>query len=60
MNAKLSNPTAELRDRYGIIVIGSGYGGSIAAGFLFAVITKRNVFVFASASGCGDGLKSEA
>jgi cholesterol oxidase len=36
MNAKLSNPTAELRDRYGIIVIGSGYGGSIAAARLAA------------------------
>lgn len=31
MNAKLSNSITELKDRYGIIVIGSGYGGSITA-----------------------------
>lgn len=31
MRDRLSNPASELRDRYGIIVIGSGYGGAIAA-----------------------------
>ncbi len=36
MDMKLSNPRTELRDRYGIIVIGSGYGGSILAARLAA------------------------
>ncbi len=36
MNNKLSNSMVELKDRYGIIVIGSGYGGSITAARLAA------------------------
>ena len=31
MHDRLSNHASELRDRYGIVVIGSGYGGAIAA-----------------------------
>ena len=36
MNRKFSNSIKEIKDRYGIIVVGSGYGGSITAARLSA------------------------
>jgi cholesterol oxidase len=36
MTTRLSNSVGELKDRYGIVVIGSGYGGSITAAKLAA------------------------
>ena len=29
MDAPLANPISDLRDSYGVVVIGSGYGGAI-------------------------------
>ena len=31
MDAPLANPISDLRDSYGVVVIGSGYGGAILA-----------------------------
>ena len=31
MDAPLANPISDLRDSYGVVVIGSGYGGAIWA-----------------------------
>jgi cholesterol oxidase len=31
MNTPLANPISDLRDSYGVIVIGSGYGGAIVS-----------------------------
>jgi len=31
MTTRLSSPLAELRDRYDVVIVGSGYGGAIAA-----------------------------